>query len=711
MLTSASLVQAVPLVAEGMSGADPSEASGIDSAFMQMLDALAPAGEADGASSGSAARGALSLGGPSWGDATGVAAQGFLSARPRSAPQAGSVPQEGAAQGGADDGVSAAVTAEAQGTAGNLPALKDPALPEVEQNLSFPAVENAGSDPSAGQSAATTQSQVSAGLAESVRPASSEAVPRGERTDAGRTRESSSAQSGRRTARKESDAAEPDGQDTSVATSLNAAAVWPVAQAPAAPLPVVASTATGTASSGDAEESSLASVGPRPAAGLSSGGGGENDKNVGTEPSGPGSTAAVPDRADAVMTDPAQGPAAAADDPGEAASAQARVPTNSGSETKDSPPASTGTTSPADLSTLAPQNNGLVAASAVRGEAATGRAEAASGGTASSNRVQAPTAATRGGGTTNRQETRSHTASRQPDATATTAPVATPEADTAAPVQDTAAPRTEGVGGKANSPRGEGAGTESRRQDQAEKGESAPLQRTAGQQATPSSTSQPVATSPVATSSVATSAETTRSGTSRPATSGTERAATGTWTNPGSAAEAAKPASQVATAFVTLGASRGTRQVSIRLDPEELGRVEIRIEQGGTSAARVTLTADRSQTLDLLMRDQAQLHHALDQAGIPAEGRAVTFHLAAPANTPSPAATDATGTGGSFAGTGTSSGDSQGSGGRQGGARPDGTPQNTSHSAGGDATGSETARWLHTNSQTRWLRAGVDITA
>ena len=151
--------------------------------------------------------------------------------------------------------------------------------------------------------------------------------------------------------------------------------------------------------------------------------------------------------------------------------------------------------------------------------------------------------------------------------------------------------------------------------------------------------------------------------------------------------------------------------MSIRLDPEELGRVEIRIEQGGTSAARVTLTADRSQTLDLLMRDQAQLHHALDQAGIPAEGRAVTFHLAAPANTPSPAATVATGTGGGLAGTGTSSGDSQGSGGRQGGARPDGTPQNTSHSAGGDATGSETARWLHTNSQTRWLRAGVDITA
>jgi hypothetical protein len=65
----------------------------------------------------------------------------------------------------------------------------------------------------------------------------------------------------------------------------------------------------------------------------------------------------------------------------------------------------------------------------------------------------------------------------------------------------------------------------------------------------------------------------------------------------------------------------------VRLDPAELGRVQIRIERRKDGPTRVTLTAERPQTLDLLVRDQIQLHRALDQAGIPNEGRSVAFRL------------------------------------------------------------------------------------
>jgi flagellar hook-length control protein FliK len=88
-------------------------------------------------------------------------------------------------------------------------------------------------------------------------------------------------------------------------------------------------------------------------------------------------------------------------------------------------------------------------------------------------------------------------------------------------------------------------------------------------------------------------------------------------------------AAQIAPAIVSLATTTsGTQQLTVRLDPEELGRVEIRIEQPQEGAAHVTVIVDRPETLNLLLRDEPQLQHALNQAGIPVEGRAVTFHVA-----------------------------------------------------------------------------------
>ena len=68
--------------------------------------------------------------------------------------------------------------------------------------------------------------------------------------------------------------------------------------------------------------------------------------------------------------------------------------------------------------------------------------------------------------------------------------------------------------------------------------------------------------------------------------------------------------------------------LTIRLDPVELGRVQVRIEQAADGPARVSLVAERPQTLQLLQQDQPQLHRALDLAGVPAEGRVIQFQLA-----------------------------------------------------------------------------------
>jgi hypothetical protein len=69
--------------------------------------------------------------------------------------------------------------------------------------------------------------------------------------------------------------------------------------------------------------------------------------------------------------------------------------------------------------------------------------------------------------------------------------------------------------------------------------------------------------------------------------------------------------------------------MTLRLDPPDLGHVQIRIDRPLEAPARVEITVERPETLTLLVRDQPQLQRALDQAGIPPDGRSVTIHIAA----------------------------------------------------------------------------------
>jgi flagellar hook-length control protein FliK len=90
---------------------------------------------------------------------------------------------------------------------------------------------------------------------------------------------------------------------------------------------------------------------------------------------------------------------------------------------------------------------------------------------------------------------------------------------------------------------------------------------------------------------------------------------------------------QIAPALVSLaGGPPGTQRLTLRLDPAELGHVQIRIDRPRDAPAEVSITVERPETLALLQRDRHELHRALDQAGIQAEGRQVFFHNAAPSS-------------------------------------------------------------------------------
>ena len=116
--------------------------------------------------------------------------------------------------------------------------------------------------------------------------------------------------------------------------------------------------------------------------------------------------------------------------------------------------------------------------------------------------------------------------------------------------------------------------------------------------------------------------------------------------DPGSSS--ASLVSQVAPAAIALTRGAQSERLTIQLHPAELGHLEIRIDRPKDAAARVEILVERPETLSLLVRDQQQLQHALNQAGVPAEGRSVTLQIAAkevPASGNVPSAQPETGSG------------------------------------------------------------------
>jgi flagellar hook-length control protein FliK len=71
----------------------------------------------------------------------------------------------------------------------------------------------------------------------------------------------------------------------------------------------------------------------------------------------------------------------------------------------------------------------------------------------------------------------------------------------------------------------------------------------------------------------------------------------------------------------------GSRQFDIRLDPPELGRVDVRLSIDATGKASAHLSADQQQTLDLLQKDSSGLTRALRDAGLDVAQNGLNFSL------------------------------------------------------------------------------------
>jgi flagellar hook-length control protein FliK len=74
-------------------------------------------------------------------------------------------------------------------------------------------------------------------------------------------------------------------------------------------------------------------------------------------------------------------------------------------------------------------------------------------------------------------------------------------------------------------------------------------------------------------------------------------------------------------------AFEGKRRFEIRLDPPELGRVDVRLDVSRDGHVTSRLIVERSETLDLLRRDAPNLERALESAGLRTNDSGLQFSL------------------------------------------------------------------------------------
>lgn len=88
----------------------------------------------------------------------------------------------------------------------------------------------------------------------------------------------------------------------------------------------------------------------------------------------------------------------------------------------------------------------------------------------------------------------------------------------------------------------------------------------------------------------------------------------------------ATPAMQVGLS-IGKAAAEGRQRFTLRLDPPELGRIDVKLEMGGEGHLRAVIRADSRETLELLQRDARHLERALTDAGVKTDSGSLNFSL------------------------------------------------------------------------------------
>jgi flagellar hook-length control protein FliK len=81
---------------------------------------------------------------------------------------------------------------------------------------------------------------------------------------------------------------------------------------------------------------------------------------------------------------------------------------------------------------------------------------------------------------------------------------------------------------------------------------------------------------------------------------------------------------------IGMRAMRGAKEFSIRLDPEDLGRIDVRLEISEAGQVQAKVVVERVETLQLLQRDAKTLERAFDQAGLKTSADGLQFSLRDP---------------------------------------------------------------------------------
>lgn len=109
-------------------------------------------------------------------------------------------------------------------------------------------------------------------------------------------------------------------------------------------------------------------------------------------------------------------------------------------------------------------------------------------------------------------------------------------------------------------------------------------------------------------------------------TAGGGQSSTATASPSRSAANMQGPTMQVAVQ-IARAAQDGVNQIQVRLNPAELGRVDVKLDVGHDGRVIAVVTADKQETLDLLQRDQRGLERALQDAGLQTNSGGLSFSL------------------------------------------------------------------------------------
>lgn len=88
----------------------------------------------------------------------------------------------------------------------------------------------------------------------------------------------------------------------------------------------------------------------------------------------------------------------------------------------------------------------------------------------------------------------------------------------------------------------------------------------------------------------------------------------------------AVPVQELAVEIATR-AGKGERRFDIRLDPPELGRIDVRLEIDSKGNTTTKLIVERSETLDMLKQDARGLEKALQNAGLKLDAGGLEFSL------------------------------------------------------------------------------------